>query len=277
MDISGLLKFEDLKDAAKQETYEAGRNLTAAIHGHIIEQANQKLHTRRQMFIDGLRMAPVNENTWMVSLDAKVRWIDDGMPAHNMIDDLLKSPKAKRAKDGSKYIVVPFQHNKGPTQMTPAQKNLLDTIKSEMMKADNPVPYGSIEKDDQGNPKLGLLHTFDITKRPIKTAEGPGQGHGPIGKVKQGWSPDGKSGVPLLQGVQIHQKMTQNPDGTQSVKRMIMTYRVASSKHKNDRGRWENPGVPPQRIFEEAEEWAHDQWQKHIGPAVASKLFTQIL
>jgi hypothetical protein len=264
-DISPLLNLGlSLDDASKSVMKTAGQRLTAMTRAHIIEQAQKRLHTRRQMFVDGLTHFQLDDNTYVVNLDAKVRWIDDGMPAHNMIDDLLRSKSAKRAKDGSKYVVVPFQHKKGPTQLTPAQKTLLDTIKKEL-KA-RKIEYGQIETGPDGKPKIGLLHKFDIKTQPIKTSNTPGQGKGPVGAVMQG-----PTGIPLLQGVRIYQRPTKNRDGSFSVRREIMTFRIASSKHKGQ-GRWDHPGNEPLKLMEEAYQWAKQQWEREIVPQLSLQL-----
>lgn len=260
LDISSLIEVANgsFDDAVKEQMKKAGEQLTAMTRAHIVEEANKKLHTRREMFIEGLSHFKLNDDTWVVNLDAKVRWIDDGLSAHNMLDDLLKSPKAKTSKDGSKYIVVPFQHKKGPTQQTPAQKNLLDTIKAELKSRG--INYGKLEQGGDGKPKLGLLHSFDINTKPTKTHNGPGQGKGPIGSVVQG-----PTGIPLLQGIRIYQREVKNKDGGTSVRRDIMTFRVASSKHKGQ-GRWDHPGLPPAKLMDEAYEWAKRTWEREIVP-----------
>jgi hypothetical protein len=261
LDISALIEAANgsFDQAVKDQMKKAGEQLTAMTRAHIVEEANKKLHTRREMYIEGLSHFKLNDDTWVVNLDAKVRWIDDGMGAHNMLDDLLKSPKAKTAKDGSKYMVVPFRHGpKGPTQMTPAQKNLLDTIKGELK--NRGINYGKTETGSDGKPKIGLLHSFDINSKPTKTHNGPGQGKGPIGSVVQG-----PTGIPLLQGIRIYQREVKNKDGSKSVRKDIMTFRVASSKHKGQ-GRWDHPGVQGVRLMDEAYDWAKRTWEREIVP-----------
>jgi hypothetical protein len=265
LDISPLLNVgTKVDDASKAAMKSAGQRLTAMVRAHVAEEANKKLHTRREMFLEGLSHFQLDDNTWVVNLDAKVRWIDDGMPQHSMIDDLLKSKKAKTAKDGSKYVVVPFQHKKGPTQMTPAQKTLLDTIKKELKS--RKIPYGKTETDSSGKPKIGLLHKFDIKSQPIKQSHGPGQGKGPIGSVMQG-----PTGIPLLQGIRIYQRQVKNKDGSHSVKRDIMTFRVASSKHKGQ-GRWDHPGNEAMKMMDEAYHWAKQTWEKDVVPQLILEL-----
>lgn len=270
-DVTPLLALgQELDAASKKAMKDAGERLTAMTRAHIIEEAGKRLHTRRQMYIDGISHFQVNEDTWVVNLDAKVRWIEDGMPEHNMLDDLLKSKSAKNAKDGSKYVVVPFEHGpKGETQMTPAQKTLLDTIKSTLK--EKKIPYGKMETGAGGKPKTGLLHSFDIKNAPIKQTNAPGQGAGPVGSPMQG-----PTGIPLLQGVRVYQYPipTSKLGKTEKsgFKRMIMTFRIASSNHKNEPGRWDHPGLPAVKLMDEAYEWAKQTWERDIVPGLALQL-----
>jgi hypothetical protein len=263
LDIGPLINAAiGIDEVSRQAMQAAGQRLLIMTRAHIIEEANKKLHTRRQMYIDGLSHFQIDDSTYVINLDASVRWIDDGQPAHSMVDDLLKSKKAKTAKDGSKYLVVPFRHGpSGPTQMTPAQRNLLDTIKQELNS--RKIDYGKVETGANGQPKLGLLHSFDIKNAPTKTSNSPGQGRGPIGKVMQG-----PTGIPLLQGVRIYQNKITNKDGSQSVRKDIMTFRVVSSKHKGQ-GRWEHPGSEAVGLMDEAYDWAIRTWASDIVPDLA--------
>lgn len=275
LDLSELLPLKDLKQKVDATMKSAVRDLTVATHAHIIEKASSKLHSRRQMYIDSLSFKQVGQDTWVINLDAKARWIEDGMEPHNMLDALLKSPKAKTAKDGSKYLVVPFGHGpgKGPTSTTTAQQSLIQTIKSEMKERD--IPFGKIERDQSGQAKLGKLHSFNVTDAPLKTANLPGQGKGPIGQVMQGFQQNqmrSGSGIPFLQGVNVYQKLVKGPGGKQTVKRAIMTFRIASSKHREQSGRWDHPGLKAVNLFEEAQTWALEKWEKEIAPGVVGKL-----
>ena len=265
LDIEPLLAVErQLGQVATRAMRDAGQQLVTMTRAHIVEEAGKKLHSRRQMFLDGLTHMKVDENTWVVNLDAKVRWIDDGLSEHNMIDDLLKSKSAKTAKDGSKYVVVPFNHKKGPASMTPAQKTLLDTIKTELK--DRKIPYGKLETGVGGTPKLGLLHSFDIRSAPIKQANGPGLGKGPIGAVAQG-----PTGIPLLQGVRIYQRQIKDKQGKDTTRRDIMTFRIASSKQKGQ-GRWDHPGTAPVKLMDDAYDWAKRTWEEKIVPQLVLNL-----
>lgn len=241
----------------------AAANLTAATKGKIVELANEKLHTRRGMFLEGLSHFQIDSDTWCVNLDAKVRFIDDGMEAHSMIDDLLASPKAKIAKDGSKYLVVPFQLNKGKQNMTPAQQTLLNTVKKELAKVGS-TP-NQIENKADGTPRLGLVRSMDINNAPLSTGA-QRIGAGPRGHVAQG-----PTGIPLLKGVKVYQKETQKADGSKGVNRFVMTFRVVSSK-MSGKGRWDHPGLEATDLMEEGSKWAMETWESKIGPALIARI-----
>ena len=254
--ILGMAK--EFRPTINKAMQEAARDLAAQTHAHIVEQVQEKLHSTREKYINALGMSQVDADTWVITLGKEAMWIEEGIPPNkDMLDGLLKSSKAKTAKDGSRYIVVPFDHKKGQTQQTPAAKNLTDTLKQEMKR--RKIPYGKLETNADGSPKTGLLHSFDIMKHPVKTAHGPGQGKGPIGAVRQG-----PTGIPFLQGVRVYQNKVKDPkSGKESVKKSIMTFRIASSKHKGQ-GRWVHPGLEAKKFFDEAAKWAQKEFEDRI-------------
>lgn len=261
--VAGLLKLEDeINKAADQ----ACQDLAQLISTRAKEIAAQKLKTRREMYQKGLKVLRVDENTHVVALDAKVRWIDDGQPAHDMLKDLLNSKKAKRAKDGSRYIVVPFSHSpgKGKTGSTAAQQDLIGAVKKELRTRG--IPFGKIETDQAGKAKLGRLHSFDIMHAPTKSDPGKGQRRGPVGDVMQG-----NTKIPFLQGISVHQSMGKNG----KVQRSIMTFRVASEKH-SAQAKWEHPGNAPVAIMEEALKSALEMWSKEVAPAILDKILIEM-
>ena len=268
-DLTPLFKIQAIPDRAKQVVREEIKALVDATYVHIKEKAQERLHTRREMFIEHCHQVVIDDDTHMIFVEAKYRWIEDGLSEHNMLMDLLGSKKAKRAKDGSTYVVVPFKHGpKGVTEATPAQMDLLTTIKAEMKK--KKIPYGGIEKDASGQAKLGLLHSFDIMTAPLKTLApygGAGQGRGAVGKPMVG-----PTGIPLLKGVRIYQNEVKNATtGKKSVQKSIMTFRIASSKHLGQ-GRWDHPGLESCNFLEEGKEWALKEWNDTIEPQIIRRL-----
>jgi hypothetical protein len=193
-----------------------------------------------------------------------------------MIEDLTSSPKAKTAKDGSRYLVIPFQHGpgKGPTNTPASSLDIVGAVKS-AMKA-RKIPWAKIERDDQGRPKLGKLHKFNV-QSPMKTGQGPGQGWGPVGQVKQGPNDrqkvgggPGGGGTPFLHGVNVYQ----HPDGKGGVKRSVMTFRIVSSKHEAPR--WDHPGLEPANIMDDVAKFAEEELEKTILPKLIESLSSKL-
>lgn len=284
VDASALNGFKNLDTVVQASLQTAIRELAGETHAHIVEQAHIKLHTRESMFTDALSNYQQDANTWVVNLQASARWIDEGMSPHNMISQLLKSKKTKTSKDGSRYLSIPFKHNKGPTQQTPAQALLLSTIKQVLK--ETKIPFSKAEVDLAGKVKTGLVRTIDITSAPLKTSHAPGQGKGQVGLVQQGWSKDGKSGIPLLQGLQVYQKQYQTTTGKTLTKKDFLTFRTVSSKHSTPdvgkggqlklfatgEARWDHPGLEPTHLMQEGLDWAVRQLNEKISPQLLNKI-----
>ena len=212
----------------------------------IIDQASEKLGSRRETFLSALHVSQESDSTWVIALDESANWIEAGMPEHSMIADLLKN--GKTAKDGSRYQIIPFNHSPGSKAPIPqGQKQIIDSLKREMGK--RKIPYARVEPG-----RTGLLHSFDFMSGPIKKHDGPWQGWGPKGKPRQG-----KSGTPFMQGVRVYQHM--NESG--KVSREIRTFRVVSSKHQGS-GMWQHPGLPPANIMDDAAKHAVKLWSNKL-------------
>ncbi len=278
IDLSGLGDLAgDVEAAIKEETETVNRELAQMAQAKAIEFANERLHSRREKFIEALHLAQ-DGDVWVLSLDASARWIDEGLPPHNMLDDLLTSPKVKTSADGSRYLVVPFEHGpgKGSAQNTPEQQDLVNTLKKEFKS--RKIPWGKIEKTDSGAPKIGKIHSFSITSNPLKTVEGPGQGRGPIGDVRQGpnkrqvvgGGPAG-GGIPFLAGVAVYQH-AQKGGG---VKKSVMTFRIASSKHQGQ-DRWNHPGLEPTNIFDDVQKWCEETVEREIFPKLTAAILARL-
>jgi hypothetical protein len=266
VDIHPLTDFDQkFESVVKKALKDAARDLSAQSHAKIVEMVQQKLHSTREKYLDNLSYHQLDENTWVVELGKPALFIEDGLPPNfDMLPGLLKSKKAKTAKDGSKYVVVPFEHNKAKSRQTPAQKSLTDTIKAELKKQGAPN-ITAIEKGADGKPLLGMVRSFNTMNNPIKTGEGVGQGKGPVGAVKQGIT-----GIPFLQGVRVFQKEVARKDGSKGVKKSVMTFRVASSKHAGER--WIHPGLEEKHFFEKVAEWSVREFERIIWPSILDSM-----
>ena len=268
LDVGGLESLLTLDKRLEEEVHRRAQGLLASVHAHAVELASQKLHTRRQTFVDALSYYE-EDGVYVVHLDGSATWIDDGLPEHNMLEDLLKSDKAKTSWDGSTYVVVPFTHSGGPTQTTPQHQLLVAAVREQLGR--QKIPYGKIEKDAHGQPLLGKLHSLNLDT-PYRPDAGRGYGRGPVGQPMQGWSKDGKSGLHLLSGAQVRQRKALDRTGREHVRREVVTYRVASSRHRGEAGRWDHPGVPAVNIMDLSAEWARSQWEDKIVPEILSSL-----
>ena len=257
IDLRELINMQKFGPAADKAMKDAARNLSAMTLNHIKREVQTKLKSRREKYDKALSIKQEGE-VWIIELDSAARWIEEGLPPHEMIDDLLKKG-AHTSKDGSKYKAIPFQHNKGPANTPASSADLSEAIQKEMKK--RKIPFGKLETDAQGNPKIGKLHEFNV-KTPNKTGQGPGQGWGPVDKPKQG-----PTGIPFLNGVQVHQKQVTDSEGKKRTIKAITTMRMVSSKMKGT-GRWFHPGLQPKLFFNEAQQWAIDEWEKMKGDVI---------
>lgn len=287
IDTSELAGVEKaLSEDVMKKMRQATELLATQTHAHIVEEANSKLRSRLRPFLQNLTFGEVGENVWAVTVLKGGMWVEEGLSQHEMIDDLLKSKNAKTAKDGSRYTVVPFQHNKGPTYQSAGEAALLNTLKQALRKEN--IPYGKIERNEDGSPKKGLLHSLDIDTPNINDArthltprphmqDDLGRFAGPQA-YRQRNSPrptgqEGPGGRPFLWGVRVYQNALKGKDGEplfdkkgfERVGRNIMTFRVASSKQKGT-GAWMHPGLEGKKFLDEAYDWAIKEWETKIAP-----------
>jgi hypothetical protein len=115
-----------------------------------------------------------------------------------------------------------------------------------------------------------------------------------VGRIAQG-----PTGIPLLSGVKVYQKKIKDKNGNEKMGRFVMTFRVASSKQKDGpmpgettavwkkkqtdkdgntpgQQRWQHPGLEATNLMEEALEWAKQEWEKKIAPALMDRLVASI-
>lgn len=225
---------------AKQELEKGVASLAAITHAKVVELANDELKTSRKDYMDALGFEEVSEGVWVVSVDEKALWIEEGIePNFDMKPGLLKNGKV--SKKGYKYRVIPFEHSKAPSQMTEAALNIVSEIREKLKK--EKVPFKSLETDSRGNIKLGKIHSFDWG-----------------GKIP------GKGNTPALKNVSIYQTLTK----TGNVRRDIMTFRTVSGSPASN-GKWIHPGLEAQKFLDQAMDWAIREWEDKILPEIMNK------
>ena len=246
LDIKELSQFLDhfSKDIAR-EMKKGIEGLAKSTHGHIKEEAQNKLHSFREKYLESLSPPEqLDDYLWVITLNSDAAWIEEGRPEpFDMKPGLLKD--GKTSKDGKRYRIVPMNQGKSSTQMSPGsavhEQNMVNKVKAELK--NRGIPYKKLELDKNGSPRIGRLHSFDVDS-PI-----PGKGN-----------------TPQLHGINIYQ--TQTKDG--SVKRSITTFRTVTDG-ADQKDKWIHPSVEARNFFEEAKSWAENEWNTKWLPQILEK------
>lgn len=230
--------FKELALEVEQDLEKGIANLAAMTDAKVKEMAQSELHSSRKKYIENLTLEEVQPGVWVVALDEPAMFIEEGLePNTDMKPGLLKD--AKVSASGVRYKVIPFDHTKGPSQMTPYAKNVVDRIKQNLKK-DN-IPFKKLEMNEDGSPKRGLLHSKNY-----------------------GGEIPGKGNTPVMEGVSIYQSVTK----TGNVRRDILTFRTVTS---NQSDKWMHPGIEAKKYMDKALEWAMKEWEDKILPEILAK------
>lgn len=232
-------QFDEFKDELKFALEDGVRSLASMTHAKVLSEASENLRSLSQQYTDAVSFEEVEKNLWVVSLDLKkAGWIEEGRKS-GFQEELLYGKSSKVSKSGERYAVIPFKHNKNPSQQGENAQNLAQEIKMEM-KA-RKIPYKEIETNPDGSPRLGMIHRFNVDSPRLKEHH----------KDKP------------LKGVAIYQRK----DKSGAVQKDIMTFRVISEKHRQE-GKWNHPGRDGEFIFESAFLWAENEWNTNVMPEI---------
>ena len=206
-------------------------------YGKVLELANDGLNTTRKLYTDNLTLEQVDANIWAVTLKEPAMWVEEGMKG-GFMQQLLDSPKARTSKEGIKYNIIPFEHPESSQGVGTDKTSLVSMLKNELKQRG--VPMKKIERNADGTPRLGKLHTFNIASpKPTQAASHP-----------------------VFHGLSVYQKETSKG----KVQKQIMTFRVISEKHKGSK--WRHPGTEPKHFMDKAFQWVSDEWEKTILPSI---------
>lgn len=278
-------KLNTAKELIEDKVKPAVENLSIATHAFIVNKANETFkdstfkreyylglgqygkesnkESSRDERVDNapkhLRWIKLQDGLWVVELDEKAMWLEEGRDITFMGDWLLKpgAKGVKSAKDGSLYRVIPFKQTSGMSDAPGTKPAFAELVRKQAAKQG--INLKKIEKDQQGNPKTGVLHKLDM--KPGGTqSQYPGFFSRPRSEeeaAKTGLKPHG--GIYKLQGAVVVQR--KNEKG--KIKKETVVFRVISTKHKAEQ-RWMYPKVTPSNIFPQAYEWALQEWQKVV-------------
>ena len=242
IDVDALAKqLGDYATEVKDALQKGVSGLAAMTHAKVIEMANNELHSTRKNFMDSLGFEEISPGVWVVSVSEKGLFVEEGIEENfDMKPGLLKNA-TKTSKDGFKYRSIPFEHGKAPSQSSGYAQNLTARIKYNLKKEG--IPFKKIEKNADGSPRVGKLHTLDF-----------------------GGEVPGKGNTPVLKGVSIYQSVTK----TGNVRRDILTFRTVSDGPKGQ-GKWIHPGKEPKKFLDRVLTWAENEWEQNILPDILSK------
>jgi hypothetical protein len=225
----------------EQDLQKGVANLAAITHAKVAELASTELHSSRKTFMDSLGFEEVVPGVWVVSVDEKGLFVEEGIEANkDMKPDLLKGA-TKTSKEGYKYRSIHFDHGAPPSQLTGYAQGVVAKIRAKLKKEG--VPFKKIEKNPNGSPRLGKLHTFDFG------GEVPGRGN-----------------TPIMKGINIYQSITKSGN----VRRDILTFRTVSGGPKSA-DKWFHPGLQAKKFLDQAATWAEKEWEDKILPEILDK------
>ncbi len=242
IDSKGIAEtFGELKVNVQKDIQTSVESLANMTHARVMELARDNLGSLSKKYMEGVSFSNPEPNFWIVSLDEKLLWVEEGRKSGSMVDDLLRTG-AKTSKDGYKYKVIPFEHSKNPTEQSEKAQKLANEIKAVFK--ERGISWKKIEYDKSGSPRLGKIHSMNI----------------------ESGRPTPKSKYPALHGVAVYQ--TKKPGG--GISRDVMTFRIVSEKHKAE-GKWVYPGRQGDKLLDKAFSWAMDVFDREILPAIFEK------
>lgn len=250
VDVEGISsQFNELKEEVAGAIKDGVALLASSTNAKAHELAAEQLKTTSKKFRDALSFDNPEEGIYIVSLNEKMLWREDGITGpHEMIDDMLKN-NAKVSKEGFKYKVIPFRHEGGPTQNSPKTMALLSIMKSFLKQKG--VNYKKLETGKDGKPLIGKLHSFNY-KTPTSDFASP--------------KPSKMASFPTFAGLNIYQH--KNEKG--AVQRSLVTFRVVSEKHKGT-GKWVHPGLQGAHILDQAFFFAEQLFETDILPSILER------
>lgn len=239
-------QFKEFATEIEQDLKKSIANLAAITHAKVQEMASQELKSSRKEFLDSLGFEEIADGIWVVSIDESGLWREEGIEPNFDMKPGLLSKNAKISKKGNKYKIIPFDYGKAPSQTAPSAQVIVNAIRQNL-KREN-VPFKKIERNPDGSPKTGKLHTFNFGN-PNGRLGGPGRGT-----------------TPAMKGVSIYQTITKSGN----VRRDILTFRTVSSGPGSE-GKWIHPGSEAKKFLDRALEFSINEFENKILPEILEK------
>lgn len=258
-------KINQTADAIVPRLRQEVQALSAATHAFVVDKAQRDLKggtLARFLGKNGenVRWVQIDPNIWVVEIDESVRDIEEGHDRRFMSWLLTNNPKAKTAKDGSKYAAIPMTkaQGTGPGKDAANAKNPAYTAMVKNTLKANKVSLTKIDRHADGSPKLGVIGKYDVDQP--ERSQFPGMWSAP--RTAQQAAITGlpqHGGYFHLQGLVVTQRMQ-----GKRVVREAVTFRTISSKHEKD-GRWFQKAQQGLKSIPAAYDWAQQEWSKIVA------------
>lgn len=86
--------------------------LSDLARAEIIRLAKERLHTSEREYVGGVQPVQFRGRTASIVLTGVVpNMVEQGWPAHDLRDTVLRSAKTRTSKDGHRYLSIPFRMN----------------------------------------------------------------------------------------------------------------------------------------------------------------------
>jgi len=249
LDVKVEINFKEQAERIKKSIEEDLKKAVKALGSGGLKKAEELAQTKltgklSDMYKNNLKIENPSDNIVIIELKEEAFWIEKGRKS-GFMEELLNS-KAKTAKDGSKYRVIPMKDSSSSSSPSKTSgENLVGELKSFLRSQGiRSSKNKQLDLDENGSPRIGKMNSFDIKNM----------------RDKKGLPNDIKS-------VSVFQN--KNPK-TGKVERSVVAFRVISDKHRSS-GKWVHPGTPPARILEDTFKWIEQEWQSQIFPALKAK------
>lgn len=268
--IDQLAKALNTKVEEIRADVEAGaESLAIQTHAHLLQLATSELkgynlETYLGKGGENLTWKKVSDRLWVVALDPKAAYIEEGREPVSMATDQWLLKNAKKAKDGSSYKVIPMPQG-GSNKGLAGTNAALNSMAKKVIR-DAKINMKTIERHENGSPKIGIVKKLNPAA-PFTQAQAPSLFSKPrsaADAAKSGLKPH--EGIFKLAGLAVTQKEGKNG----KVSKEAVTFRVVSSKHRAE-GRWMAPRVPAANFFQRTTDWINNEAWPAILKSIAAK------
>lgn len=201
--------------------------LTAAAEAYWKKLALDELRSTSRDYVAGVvRMPSTKPGTEVLVLEGMLpNMVENGWPGGDMRAWMLRSPKAKTAKDGSRYLIVPFRHGTPDTGGRNVGRAMPQSIYDVAKKLKGTKTDATGKRSWGGRLHLGLRMSDEARKI--------------LGEKEKPWHTTSIY-TGMVRNHKTYERASQSTYGT---------FRVISSKSRDPRS-WIHPGLVPKHFAE---------------------------